>query len=208
MLLIQTILLLTACQSKTPSCSSVKVIELVSSSISENLIKDGVVNYKRDDLSNLILIDTIQTVSLDEKLDSYLCNGNVTIKYPAELANNLYKSYSTDAGRENILERLKIKYGEIPGYFIHLQMIAILSISSIGDLVDGILLPNEGTEIPNSLFKTLKNLIDKQMPLSFEVYSIQNTKDIDFQVKWKFADEANTALIVLLMNISRIYESE
>lgn len=208
MLLIQSIFLLTACESKTPACSSGKVIELVSASIAESLIKDGVVNYKRDDLSKLIMIDTIRTISIDEKLDSYDCNGNITIKYPTELADNIYKSYSTETGRENILQRLKIKYGEIPGYFIHGQMIAILTISSIGDIVDGMLLPNKGTEKSTSLNKALKNLLSEKIPLSYEVFPIQNAKDIDFQIKWEFDDLTDTALIELLLNISRIYELE
>ena len=204
--LIQFILILTGCESKTPTCSSGKVIDLVSESIADNLIKDGVLNYKRDGLSKLIIIDTIQTISIDEKLDSYDCYGNVSIKYPNELADNIYKSYSTETGRENILQRLKIKYGEIPGYLIHGKMIAILSISSIGALVNEMLLPNEGTEKSTSLNKILINLLDEKIPLSYEVFPIQNTKDVDFQIKWEFDDLTDTAVIELLLNISRIYE--
>lgn len=34
----------------------------------------------------------------------------------------------------------------------------------------------------------------------------KNTKDIDFQIKWEFDDVIDTAVIELLLNISRIYE--
>lgn len=52
-------------------------------------------------------------------------------------------------------------------------MIAILSISSIGALVNEMLLPNEGTEKSTSLNKILINLLDEKNPLSYEVFPIQ-----------------------------------
>lgn len=207
-ILIQFILLLAACETKTPTCSSGKVIKLVSASIAENLIEIGVVNYKIDDLSKLIIIDSIQTTVIDEKLDSYDCNANVAIKYPTGLADNIYTSYSTEKGREDVLQRLKIKYGEVSGFLIHGEMIAMLSISAIGAVFNGMLLPNEGSDNSIPLKAILKNFLDEKRSFSYKVFSIQNNQDTNFKIKWEFEDTADMAIIELFFNISRVYESE
>ncbi len=201
------VLILAACQSKTPTCSSNKAIELVKDGIAEELIEIGVANYKKDELSRSILIESIKTVSIDERLDSYVCNGNLLMNYPIGLADNIYRSYSTEKGRDNILIKLKKKYGEIPGFLIHGQMIAILSISTIGAVFNRMLLPNN-EDNDASLKEMLKIFLEDKIPISYEVFSIQNNKDASFQVKWQFDDSKYLNVIEIFLNVSSVYEQE
>ena len=199
---------LVACDARNPNCASNETITLVSQSIAEKIIDIGVENFKTEDLSKRIRITDIQTESYDEKLDTYVCNGIYSIEYPSNLSKNIFNSYSSEEGRAKVLEILKAHYGEIPAYLLHGQVIATLSIATIGATLNQYFSPNEKNTGKPSLSDALNYfLTDKNKAnVSYKIYSIKNTKEKNkFIIKSTVEDDTTLEVIKLFLNISIAY---
>ena len=121
---------------------------------------------------------------------------------------DIFNSYSSEEGRAKILEILKAHYGEIPAYLLHGQVIATLSIVTIGATLNQYFSPNEKNTGKPSLSDTLNYFLTEKNKanVSYKIYSVKNPKEKnEFIIKSTVEDDTTLEVIKLFLNISIAY---
>ena len=195
-------LIVIACGSKTPNCSSDESKKLLTQLLAEKLKELGL---SAQNIENLITISDVHVVTQDEKLDKYSCKANFSITKPAGLADKIYKIQTeSDKGLEAFQEFFIKKYGNMQGIILAAQLnqMIINGLSS-----EGLALSDNDAEYGKTMQLKLKTFLNdltspEAIEVSYEVSRVENNGKFSPYISWKIQEADLLTVNVILFQIN------
>jgi len=197
LILILSILFVTACSERTPDCASKDTLNMLTQSITKEYQDKGL---NIEEKKNLIKVNEVRIVSHDEKLDAYKCSATVFVEAPKELSIKLQKMLLSDGGIQKIENRIYDLYGFADGLKIKAYLMGGLGYRSY------LIFYGNSTEAKIIALREIESsLIDitstQSFPIEYDVFKVSSDGKTTPSLEWR-AEEVETEFIMLMYKLN------
>ena len=197
------ITLLSACGSGTPKCDSSNATELLTSAIGSKLKEMGAYVAADKDISKNLSINTIETISHDEKMDTYVCKAQLGINLPSNYSEKLSAQLTKPNGIVDFEKILKDKLGPTLGQNTYLQITTVLSqeMISLGMESPG-KSDAEYAKTAITEFSNMNSDPQSKVAIDYRMSTVKDDGKAKAAIRWTTKDDGSINVILLMNNIS------
>lgn len=189
-------------QAKNFQCGSDYAREKLLIEFSEKLKEEGAKGYSAATIKDIVMLKGIVQVSKDDKGPDVKCNAQITVKYPADLADKFANIFSSEKSVNEFRDLLEEKYGVVNGGGFYTQLMDAIADGPFG-VVPSIPDPSSFGKYKVVIKKNLETVIAEQLDIaiSYELKLDMNTgldsthPFVKWQINKRNALDINTSLI-------------
>lgn len=193
---------------KSPDCANPAATTLVAQQLAKYIIDAGVPDATPEELGKVFEIANIKMTGRNEQLDAFGCEAEYIAHYPKDLSSLIFKSFSSEAGKVELQERLTKKFGDVQGAVVFGQLQGIFSSAMLASVQQSPGKADTPDGVRQIIKDTLTEALDKPNPstVRYQIFPVQNgSNGATFSIKWEVDDDGGIDVPFVFYRVNAAY---